>query len=586
MSTHRYIDRLCAAAAVLSLVFTLLFINGKALGLESKGRTMGYEDRLFDSSRVHTLDIVMDDWDGFLETCISEEYSPCAVIIDGESWQNVGIRGKGNTSLTSVARMDSDRYSFKLEFDKYNSATSYYGLDKLCLNNLIQDNTCMKDFLAYQMMGAFGVDSPLCSYVYITVNGEDWGLYLAVEGVEDAFLTRNYGSAGELYKPESTNEGADRGNGPNGNLERIPGGRAEGEVQNDGRNADGMPVQNGEPVQREGMNPDSRLQGGADGGNPGEAQGGFAPGGMGSEDVKLQYIDDDPDSYANIFDNAKTESTKGDQQRLIAALKDLSAGENLESVLDVDEVLRYFVVHNFVVNGDSYTGSIIHNYYLHEEKGQLSMIPWDYNLAFGGFQSGSASACVNEAIDDVLSDRPMQSWIFSQEEYTQQYHQLYTQFLDTVDFGGLIAQTRALIAPYVERDPTKFCTYEEFEAGVEALDTFCTLRMESVRGQLAGSIPATSQEQEENSAALVDPGGLELSAMGNMNTGGGMGGHGGMQREGGGEQPADGVQAVFGPGGGFVPPETSGGSGTPALLLGLSGAVLLAGLAVAGFFKK
>ena len=74
--------------------------------------------------------------------------------------------------------------------------------------------------------------------------------------------------------------------------------------------------------------------------------------------------------------------------------------------------------------------------------------------------------------------------------------------------------------------------------------------------------------------------------MGNMNTGGGMGGHGGMQREGGGEQPADGVQAFFGPGGGFVPPETSGGSGTPALLLGLSGAVLLAGLAVAGFFKK
>ena len=77
-------------------------------------------------------------------------------------------------------------------------------MDKLSLNNIIQDTTYMKDYLTYQMMGAFGVDAPLCSYVYITVNGQDWGLYLAVEGVEDGFLRRNYGSdSGELYKPDS-----------------------------------------------------------------------------------------------------------------------------------------------------------------------------------------------------------------------------------------------------------------------------------------------------------------------------------------------------------------------------------------------
>ncbi len=58
----------------------------------------------------------------------------------------------------------------------------------------------------------------------------------------------------------------------------------------------------------------------------------------------------------------------------------------------MDEVLRYFVVHNFVVNGDSYTGSMIHNYYLYEQDGKLSMIPWDYNLAFGGFQGSDAAS--------------------------------------------------------------------------------------------------------------------------------------------------------------------------------------------------
>ena len=214
MSTHKYMDRICMAAVILSLLLALLFMNGEALGLQPAGKVIGYENRLFDPSRVHTIEIVMDDWDGFIETCQSEEYSSCNVVIDGESYKNVGIRGKGNTSLSSVAAMGSSRYSFKLEFDKYDSTKSYHGLDKISLNNLIQDNTMMKDYLTYQMMNAFGVPSSLSSFVSITVNGEDWGLYLAVEGVEEAFLQRNYGNDyGELYKPDSMSFGGGRGNG-------------------------------------------------------------------------------------------------------------------------------------------------------------------------------------------------------------------------------------------------------------------------------------------------------------------------------------------------------------------------------------
>lgn len=62
--------------------------------------------------------------------------------------------------------------------------------------------------------GGFRGGRPLCSFVYITVNGEEWGLYLAVEGVEEAFLERNCGSDyGELYKPDSVSMGGGRGNG-------------------------------------------------------------------------------------------------------------------------------------------------------------------------------------------------------------------------------------------------------------------------------------------------------------------------------------------------------------------------------------
>ena len=141
---------------------------------------------------------------------------------------------KGNTSLSSVSQMNSDRYSFKVEFDQYDNSKSYYGLDKLSLNNVIQDNTFMKDYLVYQMMNAFGVSAPLCSYVYITVNGEDWGLYLAVEGVENSFLQRNYGNDyGELYKPDSLSFGGGRGNGKDFDFDKIQGQQSDKETSNE-----------------------------------------------------------------------------------------------------------------------------------------------------------------------------------------------------------------------------------------------------------------------------------------------------------------------------------------------------------------
>ncbi len=544
---------------ILSLILTILFMNGEALGLQASAATLGYETRLFDTTRVHTIDIVMDDWDTFIEGCEDEEYEPCAVVIDGESYKNVAIRAKGNTSLSSVRQLGSQRYSFKIEFDHYDSGKTYHGLDKLCLNNLIQDNTMMKDYLAYRLMGNFGVVSPLCSYVYITINGEDWGLYLAVEGVEDAFLERNYGKeAGELYKPDSMSFGGGRGNGKGFDMENFdfdadgfeppeqgdftPGdfpGSPPGDFQ-PSDNADGTPPEKPDAAADEeasaaadetGTDAETSAQTGETRSRPEMPGGGFG-GGNGSDDVKLQYIDDDADSYPNIFDNAKTDVSGKDEKRLIASLRKLSSYEDLEDVLDMEAVLRYFVVHNFVVNGDSYTGSMIHNYYLYEQDGKLSMLPWDYNLAFGGFQGNDAESAVNDPIDDVLSDRPMQAWIFSSEEYTALYHEYYEEFLQSADIDGLIDEAYSLIAPYVEKDPTKFCTYDEFETGVQTLKNFCYLRAQSVTGQLDGSIPSASEAQKESSESLVDASAITISDMGSMgNTMGGKGGFGGRQND-------------------------------------------------------
>ena len=510
---------------VLCLAVTLMLCFPDAVGIQAASKTLGYESRLFDTSYVHSIDIIMDDWDSFIENCESEEYSSCAVVIDGESYKNIAIRAKGNTSLSQVANYGNDRYSFKIEFDHYNDATTYHGLDKLCLNNIIQDNTYMKDYLCYTMMNYAGVSSPLCSFAYITVNGEDWGLYLAVEAVEDSFLERNYSGTGNLYKPDSMSMGGGRGNGKDFDQDDFDFGKfdkfnAENSAENDTSDStDTSSKTNFQPPQMGNF------------GGKKDDNGGF--GGMGSDDVKLVYTDDDFDSYSNIFDSAKTDITDSDKTRLINSLKVLNS-DDAASTVDVDSVIKYFAVHNFVCNFDSYTGSMIHNYYLYEKDGILSMIPWDYNLAFGGFVGGSDStSMINFPIDSPVSggntdSRPMLAWIFADEEYTELYHEALSEFIANYFESGYfeeeIDRVTALISPYVEKDPTKFCTYDEFTEGIAALKEFCTLRAESVRGQLDGTIPSTSDAQSEDSSALISGSSVSISAMGSMNVGGGMGG--------------------------------------------------------------
>lgn len=573
MSIHKHFNKICYAVLCICLVITVLLMNAESFGIEKKDSSLGYEDRLFNTEKVHSIDIVMDDWDSFLETCTNEEYANCTVVIDGESYKNVGIRAKGNTSLSQVQNYGNDRYSFKIEFDQYDSTKSYYGLDKLCLNNIIQDNTYMKDYLTYQLMGEFGVASPLCSYVNISVNGETWGLYLAVESVEESFLQRNYGNDyGELYKPDSMSMGGGRGNGKDfamndwtdddtnnsndtdqnkkqqdTNSEKRTDSSSESNrkfgqkmkppnMNDDETSRGGMTppdMNDGTKIPQDGMTPPDMNQSGQTQDNTGAPQMGNRPdgnmgGGMGSRgssDVSLIYSDDEYDSYSNIFDSAKNEITNADKDRLIKALKNLGENNDIDSTVDVEKVIRYFVVHNFVLNFDSYTGSMIHNYYLYENDGQLSMVPWDYNLAFGGFQGASdATNLVNYPIDSPVSggtidSRPMLAWIFNSSEYTEQYHELFSEFIaevfDSGEFEKKIDSVKALISPYIENDPTKFCTYEEFETGIDTLKEFCLLRAESITGQLDGTIGSTTETQTDKTG-FIDAGDISISDMGSM----------------------------------------------------------------------
>ena len=203
MIRHRHIDLICGGAILLALVLTGLLCFGEALGLRPASAAPGYASRLFDDGRVHTVDLRVEDWAAFLENAPAEEYIPCTAVIDGEEFYQVGLRAKGNNSLRLTEEYGLSRYSLKLEFDHYVDGGNYHGLDKFSLDASFQDNSYLKTWLVYHMMAYMEVPAPLCSYAWVTVNGQPWGLFLAIEEPEEAFARRNFGpNHGQLYKPD------------------------------------------------------------------------------------------------------------------------------------------------------------------------------------------------------------------------------------------------------------------------------------------------------------------------------------------------------------------------------------------------
>lgn len=460
MVCSKHMEKIALGAAFLAAALVLLLgLAGRAGAVLPAGENPGYVSRLFDASRVHTLNIQVEDWDAFLESAPEEEYIPATVEIDGETFRQVGLRAKGNNSLRLTEEYGLSRYSLKLEFDHYTDG-SYHGLDKLSLDSSFQDNSYLKTWLAFDIMEFLGVATPLRSFVWVTVNGQPWGLFLAVEEPEESFARRNFGADhGQLYKPDyrSLND----------------------------ENAD----------------------------------------------VHLRYTGDFFDSYDNIFRNAKFDPSDEDKRRVIQALKTLDSGENLEEAVNVEQVLRYFTVQVFVVNMDSYLGKTGHNYFLYEEDGRLSILPWDYNLAFATYSLGmpdpvnDSTLYVNYPINtpasgEIMRKRPLYHNLMKVDAYFEQYHRYFDQLLagyfESGRFERFAAWTRELIAPYVKNDPTAFCSYEDFQLGADTIIRFCLLRARSVRGQLEGEIPSTIRGQMEDQSSFIDASGVWLPDMGEI----------------------------------------------------------------------
>ena len=508
MIAHKRITKIAGvlmAAAVCLCLCAMACSDWLAAAVGDSGVSMEYETVLFDTDQIMSVNIIMDqdEWEDMLANAADETYYKCDVEINGTTFQQVGIRPKGNTSLSAIVNdPTTDRYSLKLEFDHYIEEQTCFGLDKLILNNNYADATNMKEALIYDMFQYLGADASLYNYASISVNGEYWGVYLALEGVEDSFLLRNYGASnGELYKPEGMEMGGGKDDDNKG-----------------GPQMDGQDMPDFANMQMPDMPDVGEMSDMPDG-----AEGMFGSQGG----ANLNYTDDDLDSYETIWDGEVTDSGKSDHKRVIKALKHISEGTDLEKYMDIDNLLRYMAVHIFAVNDDSLSGSMAHNYYLYESGGTLNLLPWDYNLSLGGMNgSGDASSVINSAIDDAFSATNFFDTLMENEEYHEKYYawmrQLVEEYVAGGGFDAFYNRVRGQIDELVKTDPNAFYSYDEYVTAAETLYQTVKLRGESIEGQLDGTIPSTAQGQQ-GSDALIDASSLDLSVMGSMNMGRGQG---------------------------------------------------------------
>ena len=460
MAGHKYIDRICIGAVVLACAIAVLLLFGEQLGIPKASATPGYTSRLFDSSRVHTVDIQIDDWGAFVQQAPQEEYVPCRVEIDGEEFLQVGLRAKGNNSLRLTEEYGLSRYSLKLEFDRFLEGGNYYGLDKLSLDASFQDNSYLKTYIAYDMMAFMGVPAPLCSYVWVTVNGEDWGLFLAVEEPEEAFARRNFGRQyGKLYKPDYRS------------LEE--------------ENADvALQYIDGDPDSYPGI----------------------------FENAKFKTSEAD---QKRLVEALRVLSTGKDLETAVDVDGALRYFTVQAFVMNWDSYLGYTGHNYFLYEQDGILRILPWDYNLAFGTYALGMTDpiRDPNLLIN-------SPIDTPVLGESMDKRPLFSQLMKYDAYFTRYHAYFDAFLseymESGRFTETLRQMANQISPYVRNDPTAFCSYADYLLAVDTLEQACLLRAQSVRGQLQGEIPSTARGQQQQPHAGVDASGIRLADLGDF----------------------------------------------------------------------
>lgn len=148
------------------------------------------------------LEMSAADWDLVRRDSTFEIERPATFACGGGPTQQVKVRRKDSPGLPSDA--EPIKVSLKIDFDDIVEDAEWNGHRKLSLENGASggSSSCLvREGLSWHFFRQAGVVSGAFSWVHLTVNGQDLGVYTRVEQIDKSFLRRRVGEdEGFLYR--------------------------------------------------------------------------------------------------------------------------------------------------------------------------------------------------------------------------------------------------------------------------------------------------------------------------------------------------------------------------------------------------
>jgi spore coat protein H len=174
----------------------------------------------FDSTNLTIFRVQLEpaEFRGLVER--PRSYVRGRVCVGEKTWENVGVRLKGNGTFQPITA----RPSLTLKFNWKEAHQKFAGLNKLHLENSAQDASRLCKLVANGAYADGGVAAPRVTQGTVQLNGRDLGLYVVSESINKDFLKMHFGnSEGNLYEGEfrDINQGLKQENGVKGGLEDL-----------------------------------------------------------------------------------------------------------------------------------------------------------------------------------------------------------------------------------------------------------------------------------------------------------------------------------------------------------------------------
>lgn len=356
-------------------------------------------------------------------------FVPCSFNFNGIKWYQVGIRFKGNSSLSTAWGSGIMKLPLKLDFDEFEddypeiTNQRFYGFKKLALSSGFGDNSLIREKVAADIFREAGIKAAQTSFVRVYVDyGEGskyFGLYTIVEVIDDTMLENQFGNDdGNCYKPEGTGASFRSGTYGESYFEKKT--------------------------------------------NEDEAD---------WSDVNELY---------SVLHNSNRLSNPTDWRN------------SLENILDTDVFLKWLAVNTTIQNWDTY-GVMTHNYYLYNDPSdsKLNWIPWDNNESLmAGKQGGALSISLNEINSSWPLIRYLIDDESYKTKYQNYLSEFVNDVFIASDMTAKYQECHDLISPYVIGEEgeivgyTLLSSFAAFSSSVNDLSTHANSRINVVNSYL------------------------------------------------------------------------------------------------------